>query len=306
MQYLQNQDLALFQDTKITQLFHFFIFDSKGDIQICTKKFVYPRVIYSIAILLVLSTGTVFAQESLISVQTDDKIYDEGDTIVISGHVTTIVGSTPATLQLFSDGNLVDIAQITIAQDGSYSHTVIAEGPLWKNQGDYTVRVSYGEGNIAESEFAYSPKSAVIEKTTNFEVDAGNHGTFDVEYTIKGATIKDIAVNSDIFGLTVLIESSDEGTVRLELPREFIGAEKQDGKDDTFIILIDGIEVEYKEEEVHSESRIITINFEPDDSKIEIIGTYVIPEFGAIVTMILIIGIASVIILARNKFQISI
>ncbi len=120
------------------------------------------RIIYSFVVLLIIPTGTVFAQESLISIQTDDRIYDEGDTIVISGHVTTIVGSTPATLQLFVEGNLVDIAQITIAQDGSYSHTVIAEGPLWKNQGEYIAKGSYGEGNIAETEFSYSPKSAVI------------------------------------------------------------------------------------------------------------------------------------------------
>ncbi|QMU54396.1 MAG: PEFG-CTERM sorting domain-containing protein [Nitrosopumilus sp.] len=263
-------------------------------------------IIYSIAALLVISTGTVFAQESLISVQTDDKIYDEGDTIVISGHVTTIVGSTPATLQLFSNDNIIEIAQITIAQDGSYSHTVIAEGPLWKTQGDYIVKVSYGEGNIAESEFSYSPKSAIVEKTTIFEVDAGSHGTFDVKYTIKGATIKDMIVDSDIFGLTVLIESADEGIITLELPREFIGAEKQDKKDDIFIILIDGVEVEYEEKTVHSESRIITINFEPNDSKIEVIGTYVIPEFGAIAVMILIVGITSIIILTKNKFQTSI
>ena len=115
------------------------------------------KIFYSLIGLLLISTGTVFAQESLISVQTDDSAYNEGDTIVISGTVTTIVGSTPATLQFFSEGNLVDIAQIVIAQDGSYSHTVIAEGPLWKKQGDYTVRVSYGEGNTAETEFSFSP-----------------------------------------------------------------------------------------------------------------------------------------------------
>ncbi len=269
-------------------------------------KFVGLRIFYGLALLLIISTGTVFAQESLISVQTDDNHYDEGDTIVISGTVTTIIGNTPATLQLFSEGNLIDIAQITIAQDGSYSHTVIAEGPLWKKSGDYTVRVSYGEGNIAESEFSYSPKSESVETTTNFEVDAGSHGTFDVEYTIKGATIKDIVVDSDIFALIVQIESTDEGTITLDLPREFIGAEKQDGKDDTFIILIDGIEVAYQESVVLADSRVITINFEQGDSDIEIIGTYVIPEFGALTMMILIAGIMITVLVARNKFQITI
>jgi hypothetical protein len=36
--------------------------------------------------------GTAFASTSLISVETDNDNYDEGDTIVISGKVTTIIG----------------------------------------------------------------------------------------------------------------------------------------------------------------------------------------------------------------------
>ncbi len=253
------------------------------------------RILYGIISLLVISIVPAFAQESLISVQTDDKNYDEGDTIVISGLVTTVVGETPVTLQLFTEGNLVDIAQITVAQDGTYSHT-----------GDYLVRVLYGEGNIAESEFSYTPKSEVVETTTNFEVDAGSHGTFDVEYTIKGGTVKDMIVDSDIFALIVQIDSTDEGKIDLDLPREFIGAEKQDGKDDTFIILIDGVEVPYQESVVHSDSRVITINFEQGDSDIEIIGTYIVPEFGTIAMMILLVGIMATVVLTKNRFQMKI
>ncbi len=264
------------------------------------------RIFYGLIFLLIISTGTVFAQESLINVQTDDNNYVQGDIVVISGNVTTIIGETPITLQLFVEGNLVAIAQITVAQDGSYSHTIIAEGPLWKKIGDYVVRVTYGEGNIAETEFSFTPKSESIETTTIFEVSVEGYGTFDVEYTIKGGTIKDIIVDSDIFAIIVQIESPDEGTITLDLPREFIGAEKQDGKDDTFIILIDGIEVPYQESLVHPDSRVITINFEEGDSDIEIIGTYVVPEFGTIVMMILIVGIMTVILASRNKFQIKI
>ncbi len=247
--------------------------------------------------------GTVFAQEPLISIQTDDNHYDEGDIIVVSGKVTTVIGSTPVTLQLFTEGNLVDIAQITVAQDGTYSHTIIAEGPLWKKVGDYTIKASYGEGRVAETEFSYTPKSEVIITTNNFEVDAGSKGTFDVEYTIKGATIKDMTIDAEMFALVVQLNSTDEGAVTLDLPREFIGAEKQNGKDDAFIILIDNIEVPYEESVLLSDSRSITINFELGDSKIEIIGTYAIPEFGMIVMMILSIGIMVTILVSRNKFQ---
>ena len=112
-----------------------------------------------------------------------------------------------------------------------------------------------------------------------------------------------MVVDSDIFALIVQIDSTDEGTISLDLPREFIGAEKQDGKDDTFIILIDGIEVAYQESVVHSDSRVITINFEQGDSDIEIIGTYVVPEFGVIVMIILVVGIMVSILATRNKLQ---
>jgi len=234
------------------------------------------RIFYGLIFLLIISTATVFAQESLINVQTDDSIYDEGDIVVISGNVTTVIGKTPVTLQLFIEESLVDIAQITVAQDGTYSHTIIAEGPQWKKSGDYLIRVSYGEGNIAETEFSFTPKSEAIEITTIFEVNAGSSGTFDVKYTIKGGAIKDMKIDPDIFGIKVQIESTDEGTISLDLPREFIGAEKQNGKDDTFIILIDGIEVAYEELVVLADSRIIKINFEQGDSEIEIIGTFVI------------------------------
>ena len=127
-----------------------------------------------------------------------------------------------------------------------------------------------------------------------------------MEYTIKGGTVEDMVVDSEIFALIVQIDATDEGTITLDLPREFIGAEKQDGKDDMFIILIDGIEVAYQESVVHSDSRVITINFEQGDSDIEIIGTYVVPEFGTIVMLILVIGIITTIVFTRTKSQIKI
>jgi len=266
---------------------------------------VETRIFYGIIVLFFISTATAFAQEPLLSIKTDDNNYDEGDTIVISGIVNTLIGETPVLIQIIHEGTIIEIAQITVSQDGSFTKTVLAEKPAWKNAGEYIIRAFY-QDQVAETEFSYTPKSESIETTTNFEVEAGGYGTFDVEYTIKGGTVKDMIVDSEGFAIIVQIDSTDEGTITLDLPREFIGAEKQDGKDDTFIILIDGIEVAYQESVVDSDSRVITINFEEGDSDIEIIGTYVVPEFGTIVMMILIAGIMTVILASRNKFQIKI
>ncbi|MGI9567156.1 MAG: PEFG-CTERM sorting domain-containing protein [Nitrosopumilus sp.] len=262
------------------------------------------RILYGVMFLSIISVGAVFAQESLISVQTDDSNYDEGDTIVVSGKVTTLIGDTPIILQLFLEENIVDIAQIVVAQDGSYSHTIIAEGPLWKKQGNYIARVSYGEGDIVETEFGFTPHSGAITTTKNFEVDAGSYGTFDVEHSVKGGTLKDITIDSNNFALIVEIESIEEGVITLDLPREFIDAKKQDGKDETFIILIDGIGATYLESSTDAKSRTMAINFEKEDKVIEIIGTYAIPEFGAVVMAIITVGIMITVLVSRSKFQI--
>jgi len=269
------------------------------------------RIFFVLIILILIPVGTVLASGSLISIQTDDTTYDEGDTIVIFGQIETIIGQTPVTLQLFKDGNMVEIAQIIVSKDGNYSYTILAEGSMWQSQGEYVVKVTYGEGNIAETTFLYTPNSEVLTTTDIFEVDAGSSGTFDLPYTIRGGTLSDISIDENIFGLIVNIDAFDEGKIVLDLPRKYIDAEKQNGKDEVFIILIekqngDVIETTYKEETSYSEIRTITIDFEEGDSKIQIIGTFVIPEFGTIVMIILTIGIMASVLLTRNRFQIKI
>ncbi|MDX1533885.1 MAG: PEFG-CTERM sorting domain-containing protein, partial [Nitrosopumilaceae archaeon] len=69
-------------------------------------------------------------------------------------------------------------------------------------------------------------------------------------------------------------------------------------------ILIDGIEVPYEEISTNSQKRTIKIQFEEGDSDIEIIGTFIVPEFGTIAILVLAITIVSVIALSRNKLQI--
>jgi predicted secreted protein with PEFG-CTERM motif len=263
-------------------------------------------IFYTLMILGVISIGTTFAEGSLISVQTNHNNYSEGDTILISGNIVTIIGDTQVTMQLFQEGNLIEIAQIKVSQDGNYSHTVIAQGPLWKNQGSYMVKTTYGEGNIAETLFDYTPKSEIVETTKDFPVDAGDSGTFDIKYTIRGGTVENIEIEPENISLLVKINSLDDGKIILELPRDSIDAEKQNGKEEKFIILINDAQTTYEEIQSDSTVRVIEINFEKGDSEIQIIGTYVIPEFGTIVMIILTIGILTSILLTKNKFQIKI
>jgi len=241
-----------------------------------------------------------------LTVKTDDNHYDEGDTVVISGQLKTVIVSTPIILQLWYEGNLIDAAQFFPAQDGSYSHTIIAEKPLWRVEGEYLIRVSHGEGNIAEATIEFTPKQEFLETTDSFEVQIPNGGTFDVEFTIKGGSVVDMILKPDNYTLIVLLETPDEGTISLKLPRNAIDAEKPNGQDETFIVLIDNIQYLYQETEKTSQTRLITINFEDGDSKIEIIGTTVVPEFGAFTVLILVIGIIATMGFTKINFPLKI
>ena len=47
----------------------------------------YLKILSVLIILVLIPAGTVFVSGSLISVQTNDSTYDEGDTIIISGQI---------------------------------------------------------------------------------------------------------------------------------------------------------------------------------------------------------------------------
>lgn len=264
---------------------------------------------FFVPILLILITSVVptFAQvEPAVSASTDKSSYVEGDTIVVSGKVKSILIGTPIILQVFDpDNNRVKIAQINPTQDGSYTHTINAVGSLWNKDGEYTVQVFYGPATSAmETTFLFSTKDAAFETKQIFQVDTGSFGAFDVEYIIKGATVKDMVIDVKGLALIVSIDSQSDGSVTLDISRELTDAKTSTGNDDLFIILIDGAEVPYQETKSLT-SRTLTIQFLEGDSDIEIIGTYIIPEFGIIAAMILAVAILSMIGLSvRTKLKI--
>ncbi|RNJ75823.1 MAG: PEFG-CTERM sorting domain-containing protein [Nitrosopumilus sp. H13] len=239
-----------------------------------------------------------FAQEPL-AIETNSGTYFEGDTIVVSGSVgIRFSDGTPVIIRILSEGSQVDVYQGPPALDNGFAAHFIAEGPQWKKSGTYEIRASYGEytKNIM-FEFSTDHTSRSTEDT--FEVDAGSRGTFDIKYSISGGTIKDMRIVPKNLGMIVEIEATDGGSMTLDLPREFIGAEAQDSKDIPFIVLVDGIEVDAIEAPVHSEFRTITIDFFEDDAVVDIIGTYAIPEFGAVM-LIVIAGTAAMVAASRR------
>ena len=245
-----------------------------------------------------------------VSLSSDSDIYYNGDYIVIFGNVDTIFENLPITIQIYFDANLVDVAQVPVAKDGTFVKSFSATGPQWKNEGTYLVRAFYTSTQISEIPFEFF--SQVVDKSSAaFHVDIPNSGTFDVGYTIRGGEVKNITMNQERYSLLVETTMDSNGNLILKLPTESFDA-KTDDANATFIILIskensgseDFAQAEYEEIGTSSDYRTIRIPLENGDKRIEVIGTYVIPEFGSIAIIILIVAVSSAIIMSKSKFSV--
>jgi len=260
--------------------------------------------------IITISIIPVFAQDSeSITVSLNKETYTQGETIVVFGQVKTMIsGLSSITMQIYHDGNLVFVAQPQLANDGTYAESIFASGKLWQTNGTYLVRVFYTEEIIAETNFKFYNTAQTIDPSSILSVNIPNASeVFDVGYAITTGEVTDIQVDKDNYSLIVDFNIDAAGDLILSLPRESFDAKTVDGNDDVFIVLItnisgDTFEIEYEEMQTNSESRTIKIPFVEGDYRIQMIGTYVIPEFGTIAIMILLVSIISVIILSKNKF----
>ena len=108
----------------------------------------------------------------IITIETDSSAYVEGDVISGSGSVSDFRESDPytnfdVTIRLIApNNNIVSISQVSL-DDGFYSTSILAQGPLWKIDGDYTVSVSQGSDRNASTTFTFvhsAPEGEVTEE----------------------------------------------------------------------------------------------------------------------------------------------
>ena len=256
-------------------------------------------------------TPTIAAVEDPISVSTSRDIYYEDDIIIVFGKITSILNELPVTIQLYHEDSLIAVDQVEIALDGTFATDFRAKGNFWKEDGTYIVRAFYTPEKIAEKTFQFFKKLSGGTSSL-FPVDIPNSGSFEVGYSIIGGEVRDIILNQDNYSLLTEINADSNGNIVLKLPRENIESKTNNGVDEIFIILIsktgldsgDFVEVQFEEIETGPDFRTVRIQFEEDDRWIKVIGTYVIPEFGTMVTMILLIAITTTIVMYKSKFSI--
>ena len=290
-------------------------------------------MIFALFGILITSIGVspIFGENGIIIVNTDKSSYSDGDTITISGEIKNMVPGDQLSLIIQSpNGNLVSLDQMTVGVDNQFSTEIKLGGKLMNVEGTYTIKIQYREQS-ANTSFEFDgdvgvTSNGVIDDNIDDNIDdivkeiivedpvivdsvvtattvTVQDSTDLVSYEITNAKLINIVPDLDAVSLVVYIESTNDGSITLTIPRSVLDASINEG-DDEFFVLVDGEEVDF-EEITTSTDRTLTIEFLAGTEQIEIIGTFVIPEFGTIAAMILAVAIISIVaISAKSKLSI--
>jgi predicted secreted protein with PEFG-CTERM motif len=242
--------------------------------------------------------GGIGSQQVLpIAVWTDNDTYTKQSVITVSGHVLNPITGQTVTLRVSdSQGNVVEIEQLTIDNNGNFQDKINAASPLWTSGGTYTVYAQYGSQQglrSASTQFSLPGGGETSCTSTQLSVTVGNE-LHCIDYSVNGGSVLGASLSQLSKSLTVNIQADNDGQITLDIPRSVMDAKSGD-KDSSYVVLVDGEQIDQFTDSSTADTRSITIPFQAGTEKIEIIGTQIVPEFGPIAALVLAIAIVSII-----------
>ena len=270
-----------------------------------------------VAILILSTTGLAsqaFA-ETVITINTDKDVYEHTDTITITGTVSPVdENPIPVTIMLVNQYNsLISIAQPNVnSDDGSWSAQIVLnpEDRLQSEDGVYEIRAQYGSTKITTS----IELTNDVETETSEEVETGTAVTgtavtgIDVTgpsgepyYKLAGGQVDydetcnsnpAFFANADDDSIVIYVDPTNDGILAITLHEDLI----KPFEDGTFAVIVNNEEMQ----DFTQVGNTLTIPCAVGTEKIEIHGSWAIPEFGVIAAMILAVAIVSIIVISAK------
>ena len=268
-------------------------------------------LVISSLILLPFFASDVFAQDAQsLTITTEKETYAPGEPIQITGFAESKLSDFKVTVRVFNPvNNLITIDELEVNNDGTFSGKIATSiGGLWAKDGTYTIIADYYSSERATTQFEYggmvyagvggakdvTPEVSVIED--NDYSESLMLEDYELDYELTGAKIIRITPDFEMKSLIIEIETYSDGELRITLPKDVI-----DTDEEGFFVLVDGVETNH-DAESNLENWSFVIPFSYGSEEIEVIGTYVIPEFGTVAALVLIAAIGTIIMIsAKNK-----
>ena len=263
-----------------------------------------------VAILILAGTGFVsqaFAAFT-ITMETDKDVYDHSSVITVTGQVEPIdlqYSEVTIIVKSTNPPGIVQIDQIAVNNDGSFSTTIETANVIMKKDGTYLIYAQYVD---AETTVSVELTNAIeTSETGTAETRTAVTGTAvtgtDEEQFYKlspGQIEYDITCNADLVffanedddSIVIYLDPTDDGILTITLHEELI----KPFEDGTFVVIVDNQTMQ----DFTQVGNTLTIPCLAGTEKIEIHGSWAIPEFGVIAAMILAVAIVSIIVVTAK------
>jgi len=263
-----------------------------------------------IALLILSGTGIVsqtFAETAL-TLDTDKQIYDHASTIILTGHVEPVdLRGSEVTILCKSPGGtgVCGIYQLSVNSDGDFSLSINTSTFLMKKDGVYQFQVQYS--SLADATISVELVDAIETSETETESEIGiavsgtlgestgefyRLGAGQIEYDMTCDAEPSFFANGDDDSIIIHLEPKTDGIITLTLHEELI----KPFEDGTFVVIINNQEMQ----DFTQVGNTLTIPCTVGTEKIEIHGSWAIPEFGMMAAMILAVAIVSIIVVTAK------
>ena len=128
---------------------------------------------------------------------------------------------------------------------------------------------------------------------------------------IDGGTLEELTGDFDTKTITAVVGSdvtgNETGEVKLRLPRNITDSvDEATGDDAPFVVFVDGEDVtEDSTDDMGADVRELAIPFFENSETVEIVGTSLVPEFGAIAAIVLAVAIVGIIVATTRSGKFS-
>ena len=127
---------------------------------------------------------------------------------------------------------------------------------------------------------------------------------FTVQYVISDGTLDELTGNPEAGTITATISGGEEGELTIKLPRNVTDSVDENGQGSNYMVLVDGVEAVDTVDDFGGDARTLVIPFVPESERIDIIGTFLVPEFGAstlFLTVAALTVVGMIVALGRNS-----
>ena len=264
-----------------------------------------------IAILILTGIGVVSQAfgVTIMTIEADNSIYDHASTIILTGNVDPVdLGGSDVTIICKSPGGIgvCGVYQLSVNSDGDFSVSINTSTFLMKKDGIYEFQAKYSE--LADATVSVELTNAIETSETETAVigtavtgqavtgPAGEPfyklGAGQIEYDITCTATPAFFANADDDSIVIYLDSTDDGVLTITLHEELI----KPFEDGTFVVITDNQEMQ----DFTQVGNTLTVPCLAGTEKIEIHGSWAIPEFGVIAAMILAVAIVSIIVVTAK------